>query len=261
MHPWFTRRRLGPPAAIAATALVAGVGLAWVQPAAKQSAAASVPASKSGTATAGRPYGVTLLTGDTVRVTPLSDGRYATVTQPGPGRAGMPFTTTRTATGGVRVVPADALPLLAADRVDGRLFDVVLLHKLGHDRGDVPVLLGRVRRTAGGQAPAPVSRGASRGPGRSSRCADASYPAAARDALGTGRAVGRSRFWAATRAAGPRRSTRSGSTADGVCRWNRSVGQIGAPAAWKAGLTGKGVTVARAGLRVRPDASRPQGAR
>ncbi|NBH03076.1 hypothetical protein, partial [Amycolatopsis sp. SID8362] len=64
---------------------------------------------------------VTLITGDRVRVLPGARGPAAVVVEPGPGRGGIGFlreTSTGGRKGDVTVVPADALPLLAAGRLD-----------------------------------------------------------------------------------------------------------------------------------------------
>lgn len=84
----------------------------------------TVPAESAPTPAAATPPGtvhtVTLLTGD--RVTFSSDGGRVSA-EPGPGRDGIAFDIA-TDGGDVRVVPSDAGPLLAAGRLDERLFDV-----------------------------------------------------------------------------------------------------------------------------------------
>jgi subtilisin family serine protease len=170
---------------------------------------------------AGR-FSVTLVTGDTVTVSAAPGGRHVVTVKMGRGREKIPYTTRR-AGERLMVTPADALPLLAADRLDARLFDVLLLRRLGYDdsrRSDLPLMV------TGGPAP----RGAT---------AVRSLPRLGVTALRE-RKRDAAEFWAArTRMrgklwlVGKRRPT-----------LDRSVPQVGAPAAWKAGHVGKGVKVA-----------------
>lgn len=81
---------------------------------------------------------MTLLTGD--RVTFSADGGHVSA-EPGPGRTGITFDVS-TAPGSVRVVPSDTAPLLAAGRLDPRLFDVTGQVAAGYDRrDDLPLIL------------------------------------------------------------------------------------------------------------------------
>ncbi|MBL7253547.1 S8 family serine peptidase [Paractinoplanes lichenicola] len=156
---------------------------------------------------------VTLITGDRVTL----DGGAVTVT-PGPGRSGIPMATS-TAGGRARVVPADALPLLRADKLDARLFDVTGLVAAGYDdrRADLPLITSggaavsgaRVRTLAG------IGATAVRTPKRN----------LARD-------------WKARTGAG-----KVWLDAKGTFTAAAGAQQIGAPLAWQQGLTGAGVTV------------------
>ncbi|HVQ90792.1 MAG TPA: hypothetical protein VMU51_07125, partial [Mycobacteriales bacterium] len=77
---------------------------------------------------------VTLLTGDRVRRFIGSGGEPAVAVEPAAGRERVGFVReSRPAAGGAHlsVVPADALPLLAAGRLDPRLFDVTELTRQG----------------------------------------------------------------------------------------------------------------------------------
>ncbi len=85
------------------------------------------------TQNAARPS-VTLVTGDRVIITLAGGDRYAVHVRRGKGRDRIPVSVRRTCDG-LSVVPADALPLLAAGRLDARLFDVLLQHRLGYDDG------------------------------------------------------------------------------------------------------------------------------
>ena len=94
---------------------------------------------------------VTLVTGDQVTVS--GDGETVSA-QAGPGRDGVTFEVTRAA-GQTRVVPSDAGPLLAAGRLDARLFDVSGLLAAGYDRrADLPLIL-----TGSGGSPVAAVRG------------------------------------------------------------------------------------------------------
>src|SRR5689334_14656319 len=60
---------------------------------------------------------ITLITGDVVSLTPAGGGKFTASVRPAAGREGVGFQTIETGHG-VRVVPADAIPLLASGRVD-----------------------------------------------------------------------------------------------------------------------------------------------
>ena len=173
---------------------------------------------------------VTLVTGDRVRVT--VDGEQVSLAGivPGAGRTRIPFFSLR-AGGHLRVVPADALPFLHAGRLDPRLFDVSALVGFGyHRRTDLPLIVtgeplaaGRTADTAGTARAVPG--------GSAIRPAKTDLPALWSALAGglSARPAGRSRVWL-----------------DGLRRTSldASVPMIGAPAAWAAGYTGSGVTVA-----------------
>jgi hypothetical protein len=98
-----------------------------------------------------RSASLTLITGDRVEV--RGDGTQPQIT-PAPGHASTPFRVTR-AKGHLRVVPADAAALVAAGRLDERLFDVTTLLKYGYDdtrRAEVPLIVqykpGQARPTS-----------------------------------------------------------------------------------------------------------------
>ncbi|MET7469685.1 S8 family serine peptidase [Micromonospora sp. NPDC005686] len=197
------------------------------------------PAARTGpSAPAGaRPVTVTLITGD--QVTVAAGGRAAV--RPGPGRTGVEFLVRRDRDH-LTVLPQDALALVRSGRLDRRLFDVTGLIEAGYDdarRDTVPLLVsyrpGVARRTAAPLAGTRVIR---------------DLPAIAGAAVVAGKGD-TGALWKAVSA------DRSGARLDaagGVDRiWldgrrrvtlDRSVPQIGAPAAWAAGYTGKGVRVA-----------------
>ncbi|WP_157751197.1 S8 family peptidase [Actinoplanes derwentensis] len=156
---------------------------------------------------------VTLITGDRVTL----NGGAVRVT-PGPGRAGIP-TATSTVGGRTRVVPADALPLLRAGRLDERLFDVTGLIAAGYDdrRADLPLI------TSGGAVP--------------SGARVRSLPSISAVAVRTPK-KDLARVWQSWADRGKVWLDAKGrfTAADGVQ-------QIGATLAWQEGLTGAGVTV------------------
>ncbi|WP_040480333.1 S8 family peptidase [Longispora albida] len=159
-------------------------------------------------------YRVTLLSGDSVGVTVLSDGRTVTTARPGPGRDHIGFVTRAPRGGPVTVTPADAEQPVAAGVLDPRLFDVAQLRAAGATTS-TPVIVSGV--PAAGQARPLASLGAQ---------AYAAPPAG---------------LWPQLAAGGPGRVWLDGRSriADGP-----SNGQIGVPAARARGLTGAGVTVA-----------------
>ena len=168
---------------------------------------------------------VTLISGDRLRISP--DGRTAGRV-PSPGRDGVPLIT-RFAGGRLRVVPADAVPLLAADRLDPRLFDVTGLVEAGHAaRGELPLIV-----TADDPATVAAAIG---GPARD---------------LATIRSTAVRVPVSATATLWQRLTTGSLRTAyrkvwlDGMARLSTdvSVPLVGAPAAWAAGYTGGEVPV------------------
>ncbi|NES16529.1 MULTISPECIES: S8 family serine peptidase [Micromonospora] len=229
--------------------LAAGaVGALLVGLAAPASADPPAPPAAPSPATAGpdpAPARVTLITGDRVELVRAAPGRVAATVHPGPGRERITFQTVQ-ADGGLRVLPSDAVPYLAAGVLDPDLFDVQELVADGYgdvERDALPLIVryqepaaGRVRTLAGATAVRPLEsiNGAALRVGR--------------DDLGG--------LWTALRGTSVAR-TAAGSPARfgaGVARvWldgrvhvalERSVPQIGAPAAWAAGRDGAGVEVA-----------------
>ncbi|MCX4389615.1 S8 family serine peptidase [Micromonospora peucetia] len=196
-------------------------------PAARPAAPLRTGAGNSGPAT------VTLLTGDRVTVS----GSQASV-RPAPGREDVRFQTRRDR-GHLSVVPEDAVAPIRDGRVDRRLFDVTELVAAGYDdarRDNLPLLItgsnGAARRSAvpGGVT---VTRELSAVGGFATTASKrrAAEVWAAVTAAGTkvGAAGGADRIWLD----GRRQLT-----------LDRSVPQIGAPEAYRAGFTGRGVRVA-----------------
>jgi hypothetical protein len=174
---------------------------------------------------------VTLVTGDRVLVDGPAGGEQVVRVIAGEGRADVTFARD-VKPGAVHVIPSDAAPLVAAGRVDRRLFDVSLLAGAGYDdvnRTNVPLVVTH----------APGARtSVATGVHLTSLGATAVEVAKAETA----------RFWDSVTGTGPR-ALSAGVTKvwlDGPVQpsLDRSVPQIGTPAAWAAGLTGAGATVA-----------------
>ncbi|HTE54617.1 MAG TPA: S8 family serine peptidase, partial [Kofleriaceae bacterium] len=213
----------------------------------------AAPGTRSGRA-AGPPRVVTLLTGH--RVTVHGDGVF-TIESP---RGSIGSAAIRSYRDGdhLHVVPAEVEPLLAAGQLDRRLFDVTELLALDYDdaqRADLPLIVtyqpgpgsGRAASSSRGVAAAAAITAAGGQVTRSLASINGSAVRAPRR--------GAHAFWSAIagqgRAPGARKATAlAGGIAriwlDGVRRplLDQSAVQIGAPAAWAAGLTGQDVTVA-----------------
>jgi subtilisin family serine protease len=191
--------------ATAGTAVLAG-GPAAATPAER-------PATPLGSATT-----VTLVTGDVVTLGESFD------VVPARGREHIGFRTHTDVDGDVHVIPEDAMAMVSAGRLDPRLFDVTELARSGYgdaDRTALPLIVdypGATPRAAGAQAVREL-------------------PSVGAVAM---RAERNASFWATARTSADR------IWLDGPVKASleHSVPQIGAPAAWAAGHTGEGTTVA-----------------
>ncbi|MGW1909500.1 S8 family peptidase [Streptomyces sp. NPDC002076] len=176
---------------------------------------------------------VTLITGD--RVVLDAKGRIVGL-QRAKGREHIPFQVRRT-DGHTLVIPVDAAQLVASGKLDQRLFDVTELNKAATRRAQkngLKVIVGYTGSAAAAKADI-------RGAGKLRR----SLSALNADAVQTP-VKDTAALWHAV--------TRGDTTASGIAHvWldgvrkaslDKSVPQIGAPVAWKAGYTGKGVKVA-----------------
>jgi subtilisin family serine protease len=204
---------------------------------------------------------VTLITGDKVTVTRAADGTLAAVAAPAavPGRH-VAFTTFTGSGGDVSVVPSDMLPLLG-QVLDPKLFDVSELIRDGYDDAHavgLPLIVQHAAGASGTAATADTALGgAGLTPTRELTSIHSEAVVQRRDAASAFGAVLSAAGNAALHtAAGP--MTRLGTAAgelsgishvwlDGKVKaagldWNLS--KINAPAAWSAGQTGQGVTVA-----------------
>ncbi|HEX6469848.1 MAG TPA: S8 family serine peptidase [Streptosporangiaceae bacterium] len=181
---------------------------------------------------------VTLLTGDKVMVRTRPGGAPSAQVVRGPGRTRMPYSA-RAYGGHLFVEPADAQRLIAAGRLDERLFDVTQLVAQGYDDAhtpDIPVI--------------------TEGTGHAAAAVPDAHGTLALPALGMAatriRKAGATAAWRTLTGGAARPATFAASTSakkvwlDGRLRLadDVSAAQIGAPAAWNSGLTGAGVTVA-----------------
>lgn len=217
------RRSAGALSAVLVSALALSPGAGAVA----APAPGGGPAGGGGTTT--KPRTVTLITGD--RVVVYGPNRFDV--ERGKGREGVTFAM-RSVRGHAQVIPADAAPMMRAGQVDPRLFDVTALLEFGYDRRDhLPLIVTRrdARTTARPRVPGaarivrdlPGARGVA---ARIDRAATGSFW---RDLTAHRSAAGAPKVWL-----------------DGLRKpsLERSVPQVGAPAAWEAGFTGEGVTVA-----------------
>jgi len=104
---------------------------------------------------------ITLITGDRVHVIERPGMAPTTAIEPAPGRGAVAFATTTGRfgrPGDVFVVPSDAEPLIAARRLDPRLFDVSELLRDGYDdarRAELPLIVTYAQPGAHRRALAP----------------------------------------------------------------------------------------------------------
>ncbi|SDY05579.1 Serine protease, subtilisin family [Amycolatopsis xylanica] len=158
---------------------------------------------------------ITLITGDQVFVTARQDGGTDVEIKAAEGRENVEFA--KVSDGGdVLALPMDAAPQVASGRLDKRLFNVTELVREGFAGGPLPVIVAH-----DGPMAAAVTRELP-SIGASAMKADAG-------------------LWRGMAAAGVGKVWLD---ANARLIDDQSNAQIGAPAAWQAGFTGKGVTVA-----------------
>ncbi|MCX4853945.1 S8 family serine peptidase [Streptomyces canus] len=182
---------------------------------------------------------VTLITGDTVSLTVGPEGKYAVDVQRGKGREAATFVSSEK-DGEVSVLPADAIPLVKAGRLDPALFNVTQLVKQGYadsKTGTTPVI---ATYTKGSATPDGTRR-------------TLTLPTIDGAALSARKSTA---FWAdIAPALGTEPTTKAAKQlGEGIDKiWldgkveaslDVSVPQIGAPEVWKSGYDGKGVKVA-----------------
>ncbi|MFE7626028.1 S8 family serine peptidase [Streptomyces sp. NPDC057509] len=228
--------RAGRRALLIATsaALVSGVLL----PVTGTASAATAPAGTAPAATPVHRYDITLVTGDVVH---FSDGAGSqdtvTVDRPEGATGGVHV---QQAGDDIYVLPDEAQSLLAAGRLDRRLFNVSALAKMGYDderTGGIPLIATYPASKARSLPAAP--RGS-----KAVRQLESIHGAALKTAKDTARA-----FWDDIA-----RTTTARSLDNGIAKlWldgraeaalKDSVPQINAPQAWADGYDGKGIKVA-----------------
>ena len=173
---------------------------------------------------------VTLLTGD--RVTLHGGDLTKPSIEPGQGREGIKFSAHRV-NGQLFVIPSDVNSAVTSGQLDRRLFDVAGLVKAGYDDKAskvIPLIVtyqGKANRSAPAGAtvsrPLPVVNGAALKVDKKNAAAFLTGVRSSRSAAGI------DKIWLDAK-----RHT----------SLDQSVPQIGAPAAWQAGYTGKGISVA-----------------
>ncbi|TDE00589.1 S8 family peptidase [Jiangella asiatica] len=230
--------------AVSALAIVTGLGMSAGQATPTPSAPVVAPDEPVSSST---PVDVTLVTGDRVRVTPLTDGRQAVEVTPARRANGrQPSFETLERDGELHVIPDDMVALIP-ERLDPALFNITGLIEQGYDDASsdgLPLIVkqGDGRRTAAAVPAAEVT----------TVLESIGSVAVELDKDGAA-AVGSALSASSDGAEDGRVSTLSGPLAgverislDGkvVPTLDESAAQVGAPAAWDAGLDGSGVTVA-----------------
>ncbi|HEX6075095.1 MAG TPA: S8 family serine peptidase [Micromonosporaceae bacterium] len=221
-----SRNRRLLPLAVAVLVGVPAPGVGYAEPS-PQAAAAIARGTSMRT--------VTLITGDQVRVH-QQRGQQVPVVEPGKGRDGVEFAVTRS-NGHLYVVPSDATTLVGRGVLDRRLFDVTGLIAQGfHDAGrsDLPLLV----QGDSADSVAPLADDAG---GTVTRRLSAVDGVALRQPKRS-----TARLWSSLTQGTAVRSGVRKIWLDGTRKplLDESVPQVGAPAAWRSGLTGKGVKVA-----------------
>ncbi|MFG2936565.1 S8 family serine peptidase [Streptomyces sp. NPDC048282] len=213
-------------ACLALTTTTAMVSLALAQ-----SASANAPHASSAGSPLSAGHTLTLITGDQVTVD--AKGELIGVRRAA-GRENVPFQT-RTVGGHTLVVPADAAAMIAAGKLDRRLFDVTELNKERTDqRNGLKVIVGFKGTAAAARADVRDAATVR----RTLPSLDAAAVRAPKQHTG--------RLWDAVMDGGRTAPGVAHVWLDGVRRasLDKSVPQIGAPTAWQAGYTGKGVKIA-----------------
>ncbi|TLS43005.1 peptidase S8/S53 subtilisin kexin sedolisin [Streptomyces montanus] len=182
---------------------------------------------------------VTLITGDTVSLTAGPDGKSAVDVRRGKGREAATFLSSER-DGEISVLPADAVPLLRAGRLDPALFNITQLVKQGYTdakTGSTPLI---ATYTKGSATPDGARR-------------TLALPGIDGAALSARKSTA---FWAdIAPALGTEPTTKAArQLGEGIEKvWldakvkvslDASVPQIGAPEVWESGYDGKGVEVA-----------------
>ncbi|GAB2963290.1 S8 family serine peptidase [Micromonospora polyrhachis] len=228
--------------AVSVAAAVSATGMpANAQPA----GGATVPPPSAGPAAA--VHTVTLITGDVVKLTTFPDGRQVAEVDHDSAIRSRGFQLSEH-DGDVYVTPDEALPYVTSGRLDPALFNITDLVADGyHDaaRSTLPLLVTGTPGAPGARAAVPSA------PAGTTRTRELSSIGAV---AVTGEKANARDLWSAIVPDQPAPVASAQTFAAGVGRiWldrqvradlTRSVGQIGAPTAWKSGYDGKGVKVA-----------------
>ncbi|MEC3982781.1 S8 family peptidase, partial [Amycolatopsis sp. H20-H5] len=229
-----SRRRL--TAGVLATACAAAT-LAALPGQAGAAGAPGAPAVAEG----GAGHRVTLITGDQVSASMDARGHWSLALQDDARSGHAPYVQFGVRRGGTTdsyLVPATAIPLVESGRVDRELFNITGLIRQGYDDAgtDTVPLLAEYPDGLAARSVAPA--GAQRG---------RSFDELGYTELGESKKDAKG-FWAGLSAGGPAALSGGPSkiwlNAHVQASLDQSVPQIGAPAAWQAGYTGKDVTVA-----------------
>ncbi|MDX3636228.1 MULTISPECIES: S8 family peptidase [Streptomyces] len=211
----------------AALAAALGAGLLASTP----DSAKAAPSTGTGTGAPART--VTLVTGD--RVTLDAEGKVTGVTA-AEGREGMAFRIQQAA-GHAYVLPRDAEPLIANGTADRRLFDVTQLVSSRYDdarRSDLPLIVTYDKGAS-------LSASTFRSSGATVR---RDLPSINGDAVRTRKSEGSALWETLTSGTGSAKVRKIWLDGKVKATLDRSMPQIGAPAAHAAGYDGKGVEVA-----------------
>ncbi|MEV6111523.1 S8 family serine peptidase [Streptomyces sp. NPDC052109] len=216
------------PVGRGAVLLAAGLVGALLPAGSAAAAGHTAPHSPGPATTAATATSVTLVTGDKVTVTDLGHGKKTVTVRRPEGATGA--VRTQESGGEISVVPDEALPYLRAGTLDRRLFDVSGLIRQGltDAKAAATPLIVTYRKGARAAAPAGTER-------------TRSLPSLRGAAVEAGKGLGRT-FWRSfTHRDGVAEVWLDGRVKAGMAESNA---QIGTQAAWDAGLTGRGVTVA-----------------
>lgn len=182
---------------------------------------------------------VTLITGDRVTLTQDPSGKQSVAVEPAEGREHLTFIKRQVGRDWT-VIPADALPLLATDRLDRALFNVsALVREKYADRSSLPLI---VQYT--GEADTAEQRLAAAGAGKVRAIAGTPFATLSEDrgdAAEFWKTLAPAKAGATSFGAGLRRVWLDGHS---KVQLDRTVPLIGAPHAWEQGYKGDGVKVA-----------------
>ncbi|WP_433013050.1 S8 family peptidase [Kribbella sp. CA-294648] len=225
------------PSGVKAAATLASV-LALSVAAVIPAGAAPPPAAPRATGVPAKSSVVTLITGDVVEVTDAGAGKKAATVRPAAGRERIAFHTLEV-DGGLRVLPSDAVPYISTGVLDADLFDVDELIADGFGDSAATTLPLIVR-----YADPSAARTQSLAGTTTTRNLDSIGAAAV-----TATKNELPELWKSLEPSGNARALSRGIAKiwlDGKVRpvLDKSVAQIGAPAAWQAGYEGAGVEVA-----------------